>query len=118
MGRRGSEGQGEGGKGEEERGEEGGKEKEGEGEGEEEALLVMWPTKLSPLNPPLSTSESSATVTESPELSDESSESVTASPQPVSRSPGTRLGLDVVAAPFPPPEASEMEPEDVASNTC
>jgi len=65
-----------------------------------------------------STPESSATTTESPELSDESSESVTASPQPVSRSPGTRLGLDVVAAPFPPPEASEMEPEDVASNTC
>jgi len=62
-----------------------------------------------------STPESSATTSESPELSDESSESVTASPQPVSRSPGAGLGLDVVAAPFPPPEASEVEPEDVAS---
>jgi len=61
-----------------------------------------------------SVSESSATITESPELSDEmshSTESVTASPPLGNRSPGAGLELDVVAGPFPPPEASEVEPD-------
>ena len=49
----GGEGQGRGGGEEKGRGEEGGKEKEGEDREGEEALLVMWPTKLSALNPPL-----------------------------------------------------------------
>jgi len=65
-----------------------------------------------------STSVSSATITESSESSDEQSDQVTASPPPVSRSPGAGLGLDAVTDPFPPPVASEVEPEDAEDNRC
>ena len=64
-----------------------------------------------------STSVSAATITESSESSDEQSHQVTASPPLVSRSPGVGLGLDAAAAPFPPPVASEVEPEDAEVNS-
>ena len=59
---------------------------------------------------------SSATATESSDSADEQLEQVTASPPLVSRSPGAGLGLDAVAAFFPPPVASEVEPEDAEVN--
>jgi len=59
-----------------------------------------------------STTVSSATVTESSDSSDEQPDQVTEAPPPVSRAPGAGLGLDAVAVPFPPPVASEVEPED------
>ena len=55
------------------------------------------------------------TVTESPDTdsSDELTEQIAAaSPPPVSGSPGVRMGLSADAVPFPPPVASEVEPED------
>jgi len=64
-----------------------------------------------------STIASSATATESSDSADEQLEQVTASPPLVSRSPGAGLGLDAVAAPFPPPVALEVEPEDAEVNT-
>jgi len=60
---------------------------------------------------------SSATATESSDSADEQLEQVTASPSLVSRSPGVGLGLDAIAAPFPPAVASEVKPEDAEVNT-
>ena len=62
-----------------------------------------------------SNTTSPVTVTESPDTdsSDELTEQVaTVSPPPVSRSPGVRMGRSADADPFPPPVASEVEPED------
>jgi len=64
-----------------------------------------------------STTASSTTTTESSDSADEQIEQVAASSPPVSRSPGVGLGLDAIAAPFPPPVASEVEPEDAEVNT-
>jgi len=62
-----------------------------------------------------SNTTSPVTVTEFPDTdsSDELTEQVpAASPPPVSGSPGVRMGLSADAVPFPPPVASEVEPED------
>jgi len=54
------------------------------------------------------------TVTESPgtDSSDELTEQIASASPPVSGSPSVRMGLSADAVPFPPPVASEVEPED------
>ena len=59
---------------------------------------------------------SSATATDSSDSADELMEQVAASPPPVSRSPGVGLGLDAIAAPFPPTAALEVKLEDIEVN--
>ena len=74
--------------------------------------------------PPNSETESSTvspdTITESldTDSSDELTEQIAAaSLPPVNGSPGVRMGESADAAPFPPPVALEVEPEDAEANT-
>jgi len=63
---------------------------------------------------------SSDTITESPDTdsSDEVTELIAAaSPPSVNGSPGVRMGESADAVPFPPPAASEVEPDDPEVNT-